>query len=405
MIDGKLVADSIISLSAFVGLVVFISVLRARDREDPLYPRFRFGLSVLALVMLSRVLNWIFDSSIASFITLASAGTISLAALVITEGLMRRHAPLGLKLFAAGGALLFVVIAALPVPDDADWLDLLLFGHQLSTFIAIGVMVVTRDRSQLSVTENKAIERLGLSLLIIVPTTVTDFRFEGFDLPVRLAGIAILALCWFGIGVGRPETSHRDTVTSFTVLAIAAGVAGVGLASIAGLNFAGVVQAIAITLSVLLVAVICNDSLSLRAEDRRASLLKYLAQGDIADSGRFLTGLRDYLKVDGALIIEGADFDDFDQGGLREALVRYPVMSSGDLRAIAIAADAREQLQSLLDRYEGTFLMLTREAPLQLVVLNMPSLTVSAATRIELQAVQRMAVLISQAARDQDSTH
>ncbi len=80
-------------------------------------------------------------------------------------------------------------------------------------------------------------------------------------------------------------------------------------------------------------------------------------------------------------------------------------MSSGDLRAIAMAADAREQLQSLLDRYEGTFLMLTRESPLQLVVLNMPSLTVSAATRIELQAVQRMAVLISQAARDQDSFH
>ncbi|SMD15748.1 hypothetical protein [Rhizobium sp. RU36D] len=395
MIDGKLVADSIISLSAFVGLVMFISVLRTRDRDDPLYPRFRFGLSVLAIVMLSRVMNWVFPSSLASFVTLAAAGTIPLAALLITEGLMRRHAPPGLKLFAAAGMLLFLVLAVLPIPDDADWLDLLLFGFQLTIFIAIGVMVVTRDRSQLSASENKTIERLGLSLLIIVPTTVTDYRFEGFDLPVRLAGIAILCLCWFGIGIGRPETRHRDTVTSFAVLAAAAGVAGASLALIAGLDFAGLIQAIAITLSVLLVAVICNDSLSLRAEDRRSSLLKYLAQGDISDGGRFLTGLRDYLKVDGALIVEGSDLDDFDQDGLREALLRYPVLSAGDLRGIAVAADAREQLQSLLDRYEATFLMLTREAPLQIVVLNMPSLTVSAATRIELQAVQRMAVLIS----------
>ncbi|WEZ86009.1 hypothetical protein P6U16_24030 (plasmid) [Rhizobium sp. 32-5/1] len=320
MRDNQIIADSIVSLSAFVGLVFFILVLRGRDRGDPLYSRFRFGLSVVAVVMLARVFSWLYDSSLAVYITVAAAGTVPLAALLITEGLMRRHAPFPLKVFVSGGAALFFVVALLPSMLVGNIPYILLFLFQLLTFIAIGVLVATRDKSTLSAAENKTIERIGLSLLIIVPTIVTDFRFEGFDVPVRLAGIAILAMCWLGIGVGRPHVTHRDTLTSFAVLVVAAGASGWALAVIADQGLAGTVQAIAITLSVLLVAMICNDSMSLRAEDRRASLLKYLAQGDTGSAARFLSGLRDHLLVDGALIVEGRELEDFDDMGLREIL-------------------------------------------------------------------------------------
>ena len=148
-LTAQILADSFVSLAAFLGLCVFISLIAANKGANPLARRTMFGMSVLALLMASRVLFWTTDFGFFKFLTMAAAGFIPLAALLLTEGLLRRHAPPFLKILTSGGAALF--------------------AFQFTSLLAIGWIVARRDKSQLSASENRAVERMAMSLLVILP--------------------------------------------------------------------------------------------------------------------------------------------------------------------------------------------------------------------------------------------
>src|SRR6185295_8885373 len=165
-------------------------------------------------------------------VTIAAAGLLPLAALLLTEGLLRRHAPFALKFFAAGGAALFLLLALIPERFAEPWRMAILLAFQFGGFLAIGWLVMTRDRDSLSAAENRTVERMALSLLLILPFMVTDYRPGLFEVPVRLGGIAILFLCWLTIGLGRASLGHRDTIGAFAVIALSSVFAGLALGGI-----------------------------------------------------------------------------------------------------------------------------------------------------------------------------
>ncbi|ESY39369.1 hypothetical protein ACYG9Z_12735 [Mesorhizobium sp. RSR380A] len=396
-LDGTLVADTITSLAALVGLLVVISIIGGRDTGDPLSRRFLFGLKVLAVLLACRILDWTTGLAFFRFVTITAAGLLPLAALLLTEGLLRRHAPFALKLFAAGGALLFFLLAPIPARFAEPWRMAVLLAFQFGGFLAIGWLVMTRDRDSLSAAENRTVERMALSLLLIIPFMVTDYRPGLFEVPVRLGGIAILFLCWLTIGLGRASLGHRDTIGAFTVITLSSVFAGLALGGIDDLGWRGSVQGVVIVLSATLLAVIYNDSVSLTAEKRRDSLLKHMAEGDLTDSARFLRGLQSHILVDGALILPAADLGDFDLKVLARALEQEPVRSLADTQPGApVDQDIREQLAWLFEKFEATHVLLATLEPLTVVALNMPALASSPGVEMELRAVQRMAMLISQ---------
>ncbi|PBC06283.1 hypothetical protein [Mesorhizobium sp. WSM3860] len=395
--DDRLVADTITSLAALFGLLIVISVVGGRDIADPLSRRFLFGLRVVAVLLACRILDWISGVAVFHFSTIVAAGLLPVATLLLTEGLLRRHAPFALKSFAAGGALLFLLLAMVPERFAEPWRMTLLLLFQFSGFSAIGWLVVSRDRASLSAAENRTVERMALSLLLIIPFLVTDYRPGLFDVPVRLGGIAILFLCWLTIGLGRASLGHRDTIAAFAVVALSSVFAGLALGGIDDIGWRGSVQAVVIVLSATLLAVIYNDSVGLAAERRRDSLLKHMAEGDLTDSARFLRGLQNHTLADGALILRAADLGDFDMKVLARALSRVPVRSVADAHPESpVDQDTREQLAWLFEKYEATHVLLATTDPLTLVVLNMPALATSPGVEMELRAVQRMAMLIAQ---------
>ena len=394
--SAQLTADVITSLAAFFGLIVVISTLRRRSSDDPLLRRFLFGMRLLAVLLIGRVLHWTTDYAIAGFVTLAAAALIPLAALLLSEGLLRRHAPPGFKLWAAGGGAAFAILAFLPdaLVEPGRTVAMLIF--QLLSFAGLGWLVLTRDRDSLSTAENRTVDRIALALVLIIPFMITDYRFVLPGLPVRLGGIAILFLCWLAIGLGRPSLSHRDAIAGFAVIALAAVFAGAALGATFGTDWPGMVQAAAIVLSASLLAVCYNDSVSLLAEERRETLIRHIAEGDLDGSAAFLRGLQDHVLVEGALILTERDLEDFDVGVLSGVFGRSPVVSRAGLRLLAQSGeDAREQLAWLFERFEATHVMLCSQAPLTLVALNMPALTSSPGAETELRAVQRVALLIS----------
>ena len=159
----------------------------------------------------------------------------------------------------------------------------------------------------------------------------------------------------------------------------------------------GTMKAIVIALCATLVAVIYNESVSLRAADRRQNLLDHMATGDISSPVRFLRGLQNHVLVEGALILRGADLGDFDLSVLANAFHQDPVRRRADINPKSnIAPDTREQLSWLFDKYEATHVLLAQHDPFTLLALNMPVLAASPGAETELRAVQRMALLVSQ---------
>ncbi|MBZ9676258.1 hypothetical protein [Mesorhizobium sp. ES1-1] len=395
--DGTLVADTITSLAALIGLLIVISVVGGRDLADPLSRRFLFGLRVLAALLACRILDWTTGLAIFRFATIVAAGLLPLAALLLTEGLLRRHAPFALKFFAAGGAALFFLLALVPERFAEPWRMAALLAFQFGGFLAIGWLVMKRDRGSLSAAENRTVERMALSLLLIIPFMITDYRPGLFEVPVRLGGIAILFLCWLTIGLGRASLGHRDTIGAFAVIALSSVFAGLALGGIDDLGWRGSVQGVVIVLSATLLAVIYNDSVSLGAEQRRDSLLRHMAEGDLTDSAGFLRGLQHHMLVDGALILPAAELGDFDLKALARALQQVPVLTLANAQPDArFDQDIREQLAWLFEKYEATHVLLATLEPLSVVALNMPALASSPGVKMELRAVQRMAMLISQ---------
>lgn len=393
-ITAQILADSFVSLAAFLGLCIFISLIAANKGANPLARRTMFGMAVLALLMASRVLFWITDFGLFRFLTMSAAGFIPLAALLLAEGLLRRHAPPFLKILASGGAALFVFMAFLPSASVDPARAMLLFAFQFTSLLAIGWIVARRDKSLLSASENRAVERMAMSLLVILPLLVTDYQIASFRLPVRLGGVGILFLCWLGISLSRSTVNHRDMLKTFVMLTSSAFVAAVTIGLLADLSATAILQAMAVVLSASLLAAVYNDSLPIGSDERRDSLLRHLAKGDISSSERFLRALQDHPLLKGALLLRSADLDDFDMMLLKQ-LFADEAVRAGTEPLPEQPAEQREQLNWLFEKFEATHILLVREEPFTLLAMTMPQLTETPGALTELQAVQRMAILIS----------
>lgn len=391
--SALVITDSFVSLAALLGLLILRGSL-AREKS-PLNRRFLFGIDVLNLMLVSRVLSWTTQIGFFDRLTVAAAGFVPLAALVLTEGLLRRHAPVPLKWLTAVGAAIILLLAFVePAWMDAGLIYLLL-GLQLVVFIALGYLVVSRDRGALTASENLMVDRLALSLLLIVPFTLTDFRDAFFLTPVRLSGIAILFLCWLALSFSRINLTHWEIGRSFMLVLAAGLAAGLAISTLAGLDGPTTVQVIAIIISAALVAQIYNERRTLHRDEERDSILRSIAEAGDESPEDFLQALQNHPMVSGALVLQDADLTDFDDALMRafdQAPIRRKSVASDE--EVNPDADATEQLAWFFEKYDATHAMLVARQPRIVVALNMPTLAASPGAELELAAVQRFAALM-----------
>lgn len=387
------ISDSFVSLAAFLGLLILRSNL-ARDKSA-LNRRFLFGIDVLSVMLLSRVLAWTTQIGFFDQLAVAAAGFVPLAALVLTEGLLRRHAPAPLKWIAAVGAAIVLICAFINPQWTGRWLLYLLIGLQLTVFVSLGLWVVLRDRPSLTASQNLMIDRLALSLLLIVPFTLTDFRDAFVITPVRASGIAILFLCWLALSFSRANLTHWEIARSFALVLAAGFAAGLAISSVAGLDSAATIQITAIVISATLVAQIYNEGKTLHRDEERESVLRYVAEANVKSPDAFLQGLQRHPMVAGSLVLREEDLGDFDETLMRafdeSSIRKKAAYGSGDNEN---GAEAVEQLDWFFEKYDATHAMLVSRQPRILVALNMPTLAASPGAELELAAVQRFAALM-----------
>ena len=392
--DRLIFADSIVSTAALFGLIILVSSIK-RSGKDSISRRFLFSLRIIQLLLLFRILTWITGIWVFDVFTLIVAGILPLAMIILTEGLMRRHASKLIKIIAAGTAIAFIPLALLPENLAEPWRSVLLLTAQLWGFLTAGYMVWTRDKESLSTAENIIIERIALSIPFIIPMIITDFRIPDFESPVRLSGVAILFMCWLTVSLERSHLKNSDMLRAFLILLSGSIFAGIAISYLIATDLTGYIQISVITLSTTMVAVLYNESISFRYDERRDSLLKHMAEGNIKSSASFLRGLQDHPLVEGAIILEANDLSDFDHSLLKSAFKRDALQRKTNINDANTSGEV-ENLKWLFKRFNATHVILVSNAPLSLVALNMPGLSASPGAETELRAVQRMAVLISE---------
>lgn len=382
-----------LSVAALLGLLVVQRMLVRRDAWDPINRRFLFGLRVTMVLFLGRVLMVLTGIEAFRILVLFAAAVIPLAVLLLTEGLLRRHAPPFVKALIGGGAILFA-LSAFWYSDSIDPGRLIaLLTFQIIGFVFAGWLIIRRDRASLTSGENAMVVRLGLSLILLIPLAAGDFLLLYSGLPVQLSALGVLILCWLAIGLGRAGQGHRATLASFALMVAAALIAGALVGLFAGLDRDGMLLSVAIIMASVFVVAILGDARALRQEEQSLGLLRHLAGADTGDAMGFLRSLQSHPLVEGAVVINAESLSGLQDNVLEQIFAAAPVLRRADPPALGPVAD--DHITYLFDRYSATHVMLGMAQPRVLIALSMPSLSASPAAELELQVVQKMAALMA----------
>lgn len=382
-----------LSLAALAGLLILQGVIAARDPWAPLNRRFLFGLRVVTLLFAGRVVLILTDIDFFRFFILLGAALIPVSVLILVEGLLRRHAPIWAKIWVGVGTIFFA-ITSLWWSDSIDPARLFgLLGFQTSGFLIAAWLVLARDKTSLTASENQAVERLAMSLVLLIPLAATDFLMVYLGLPAQLSSLGVLFLCWLAVSLGRSQTQHRAPLVSFLAIVLGAGLSGAVVAQMVEMNRDATILTLAVILSAVLVAVLFIEAQTLRSEEKSQTLLRHLAEDRSHDALGFLRGLQAQPMVEGATLIETPQLVDFDALVLRRIFEVRPVLRRVDPPfKDGVEGD---HIKHLFDLFDASHILLADDAPMILVALSIPSLASSPRAELELAAVQRMARLMS----------
>ena len=391
--SATIMTQLFLSCAALVGLFVLQTVLTRRDPDDPINRRFLFGVRITMMLFVGRALMILTGVDAFRVLILCAAAIIPLAVLILTEGLLRRHAPRAIKVVIGGGAVVFTA-SSLWYSDSIDPARLLaLLGFQLLGFVLSGWLIVNRDKASLSVNENAMVVRLGLSLILFIPLAAGDFLLLYSGLPIQFSALGVLILCWLAIGLGRPHLGHRATLANLAVMVAAACGVGAMIAGFAAFERDGYMLTIAAIMTTLFVVAILNDARALRLEEQSAGLLRQLATAKTDDPMTFLRDLQNHPLVEGAVVVSEESLQGLQDDVLAQIFAAAPVLRRADPPQLGPVAD--DHIAYLFARYSATHVMLAVPRPRVLVALAMPSLSASPSAEVELQVVQRMAVLMA----------
>ena len=150
----EMIADSIVNLCGAIGLGVAMVTLYRRDPRSPLTRRLLVALGIIALLFLVRGTAWWSGSGVLDNLSMIPAALIPLGALLVTEGILRRHAPRPAKIVILTGGIVLGLAGAVGSERFAAPFAVLLALFQLGGFAICAWLLAARDRTTLMASEN-----------------------------------------------------------------------------------------------------------------------------------------------------------------------------------------------------------------------------------------------------------
>jgi len=192
--------DGLLSFLAAFGIWPVWRRLRPTDSLNPLEKKLHWMLIFLFVLLILRVPFMGF--SVQTFfgpITYIGASLFSFSIFLYFEILLRRHMPLVIKIFAAGGTTYFVIAAAFGIiHSNLDQMKL--FGGFYFTLSLITCLAsLLRSRSEYSVSENRLIDMSVAALFVLGPFFLTDIAAHQFPEIPRLGALGALLFAYVSL--------------------------------------------------------------------------------------------------------------------------------------------------------------------------------------------------------------
>ena len=382
---------------AAAGLLAYVAALLLRRSDGPLTPRLVFLFGLMAFFYGVRSLAVRTGFSVFEAATFVAAALAPLAALLLAEGLLRRHAPRPMK-------IAILVVSALGVGFALFTAGHVPFGSRAAlaasvivSLLAVLILLWSRDRRLLSAAENGAVRRLAIGLAVVIPLVATDFH--GLTpAPIGFSPIAALVIAVLALSNGVNGT--RDVWVEAGLIVAAACALTFGL--IERLDVQSVddqVRLFALVAAALITMTLVVRIQPFSAPGREGGLRRKLLQADTSSLDHFLNALAGDPMLKDLSIRGAADLDDYPAREMAVTLARRPLWSTAALQAADGATPAeREPLLDLLARSDATHVGLLSVSPLRIGLVRVPELLRETEAEEDLELAFRMARMTAETA-------
>lgn len=390
-----IVADSIVNLCGAIGLGVAMLTLRRRDAHSPQTRRLLFALGLVAVLFFVRSAAWWSGSDLLDRLSLVPAALIPLGALIVTEGMLRRHAPRQVKLAAVAGGIVLGLGALVGSGSYVVFHGVALMLFQLTGFAVCALLLAWRDPATLMSSENRSIARLVVGALVVMPFVVTDFRVVFPDIPVRLGALGALLMISVLLIAGGGAETRRQGLMLMALRLLGSGLLGVAASLMAGeVDAAQVVRFCAVAISGVLAIALMVDALRSLFESHAPGLLNSVAASAAQGRDSLIAELARHPLFASARRLREVDLVDYDPPLLRDLLARRSLLRRADAPwGLPPTDPAVERIVSLLAAHSATHLIVLAPDPADIMVLAVPVVSADPATETALALVGRLLVL------------
>jgi hypothetical protein len=391
----QIIADSIVNICGAIGLGVAMQALYRRDPNGPLTGRLLFAIGVVTTLFFVRGAAWWSGNALLDRLSLIPAALIPLGALLVTEGMLRRHAPRVVKMVVAFGGVGIGLGGALGLERFETPYFLLLSMFQLAGFAACALLLVTRDRASLMASENRSIGRLVVGTLIVLPFIVTDFQVLAPDIPVRLGALGALLVIATVLIAGSGAETRRQGLALMALRLAGAALLGAAAAWMSpDADAAQIMRFCAVSVSGVLAIGLMVDTLRAVFESRAPGILNSVAASAARTRDQLMAELARHPLFEGARRYRESDLAAYDPPLLRDFLVRRQVLRRSEAPWGSTSSDpAVERAASLMKANSATHLMILSHDPLDVIVIAVPVISADPATETALELVRRLLVL------------
>ena len=389
------IADSIVNLISALGLATGMVALHRRDPKGPLTQRLLFALGIAAVLFFVRGVAWWSGSDWLDRLTLIPASFEPIGALIVTEGILRRHAPKPLKTVAVGGGVLLGLLGVCGPNNFWTAYSLTLSLFQLLGFATCALLLAVRDRTSLIASENRGIARLAIGALLVIPFVVTDFVALAPHMPVRLGALgALLVVTAVVIANGAAET-YRQEIMLTALRLTGAVLLGVAVACLSpDLDAAQIVRFCAVAVCGVLTLGLIADTVRALFEAKAPGVLNAIAASRARTRDDLIAELTRNPIFEGARRYRESDLSAYDPALLREFLATRTLFRRADAPWGRAATDpAVERVRSLMRASSATHVLVLSHDPVELIVLAVPVIFADPATETALALVRRMLTL------------
>jgi hypothetical protein len=389
------IADSIVNLCGAIGLTVAMVTLHRRDARSPLTRRLLLALGVIAILFFVRGAAWWSGNALLDRISLIPAALIPLGALIVTEGILRRHAPRQVKIVIVLGGIGLGFGGALGLERFATIYFVLLSLFQLAGFATCGLLLATRDRTTLMAPENRSIGRLAVGALIVIPFIATDFQVLAPDIPVRLGALgALLVVTAILIAGGGAETRRQALLMTALRLASSALLGAAAAFVSPDVDGAQIMRFGAIAISGVLTIGLMVDALRAYFESQVPGMLNSVAASPARTRDQLIAELARHPIFESARRYRENELAAYDPPMLRDFLSTRRVLRRAEAPWGLTSSDpAVERAVSLLAANSATHLIILSHDPIDVIVLAVPVISADPATETALALVRRLLAL------------